>query len=266
MINAKFTFDKMRCIANIYMLAKQKNIKIGTLESKAGVSIGYLSRLNKADNTASPSIECLTTMAAELEISLDVLINAELAKLTSTEEYILNFLKRLLNDTETDKIIWLRETQQELEQLAAETDDHPLFGLVTKQEIIEDYMKSYDVLEYIPVEKGNMGTVINGDCFHVPIYGDAEVYITNIQFEDQSVNENDYDVFLVNGKERNALCSTRNVKSEISVEIVTLYQSIKNSMHRLHLNKNIRNIIEGYVENKPVPTTSVSLTDEEIPF
>jgi hypothetical protein len=47
---------------------------------------------------------------------------------------------------------------------------------------------------------------------------------------------------------------------------INSYQSIKNSMHRLHLNKNIRNIIEGYVENKPVPTTSVSLTDEEIPF
>ena len=116
----KQKFDKMRCIANIYGLSKQKNMKIGELESKAGVSAGYLSRLNKEDSTASPSIEFLAVIATELDISLDTLIGAELVKLTSTEEYILNFLKRLIVDTESDKLVWLRETKQELDELDAD--------------------------------------------------------------------------------------------------------------------------------------------------
>ena len=258
----KEKFDKMRCIANIYALAKQKNIKIGELESKAGVSPGYLSRLNKEDNTASPSIECLAAMATELNISLDILIGAELSKLTSTEEYRLNFLKRLIVDTEADILIWLRETSQELNELDADTDYHPLFISKTQYFQEEDHMRSYEALKYCPAVRGESSTVINGDCFHVPIYGIAEVYITNVRFENQNSNENDFEVFLVENRNVNAVCSTRNVKSEISTVITLLYQSVSNSMLRLHINQDIKFIIDGYVENKPVP----SIDDEEIPF
>lgn len=259
MKNSKF--DKMRCIANIYMLAKQKNIKIGELESTAGVSAGYLSRLNKEDNTASPSVECLAAMAAELDISLDVLISAELTKLTPTEEYILNFIKKLLHDTEEDKLVWVKETKQKLDELDVYNGYHPLFSQAVRYDTEDGTVRSYDIMEYNPVERSDISTIINGNCFHAPIYGYAEVYLTNIRFENQNNNENDFDIFLVNGRNVKAVCSTRTVKSELSSLITNLYLSVSNSMYRLHLDEDIKNIIDGYVDNKPF-----SPEKDDIPF
>ena len=52
-------FDKKRCIENIYTIAKEKNIKIGDLEEKAGVSKGYLSRINKEDSSSVPGVDLI---------------------------------------------------------------------------------------------------------------------------------------------------------------------------------------------------------------
>ena len=52
----KMEFDKRRCMSAIYAIAKEKGVKIGDLEKEANVSTGYLSKLNKEENTSSPSI------------------------------------------------------------------------------------------------------------------------------------------------------------------------------------------------------------------
>ena len=40
-------FDKIKLLQNIRFLALQKGVKIGELESEAGVSVGYISRMLK---------------------------------------------------------------------------------------------------------------------------------------------------------------------------------------------------------------------------
>ena len=66
-----FQFDKSKCLGNIYHLVKERGLKIGDLEDQAGVSIGYLSRLNKDDNKSTPGIEFLLAVAQVLNVSLD---------------------------------------------------------------------------------------------------------------------------------------------------------------------------------------------------
>ena len=68
------SFDKNRCLNNIYFLVKEKNLRIGDLEAGAGVSIGYISRLNKDDSKATPSIEFLVSIADKLDVTIDALI------------------------------------------------------------------------------------------------------------------------------------------------------------------------------------------------
>ena len=68
-------YEKSRCIANIYDVAKKKNIKIGDLEESCGVSRGYLSRVNKPDYIGSPSIEVLDAIAARLGVGLDYIVS-----------------------------------------------------------------------------------------------------------------------------------------------------------------------------------------------
>lgn len=53
-------FDKRLFISNIYQLAKERSVKIGDLEKKAGVSVGYLSRINKEDSNTVPTIDFVT--------------------------------------------------------------------------------------------------------------------------------------------------------------------------------------------------------------
>lgn len=70
----KMGFDKRRCMSAIYAIAKEKGVKIGDLEKETGVSTGYLSKLNKEENTSSPSIELLVAAAQLLGVTVDMLI------------------------------------------------------------------------------------------------------------------------------------------------------------------------------------------------
>ena len=85
-------FEKAVCIDNIYALAKDKGLKIGDMEEKAGASKGYLSRLNKEGNTAVPPIDFLNSIADQLGVSLDFLVNYKKDQLTEGEDFLLKFL------------------------------------------------------------------------------------------------------------------------------------------------------------------------------
>ena len=93
------SFDKNRCLNNIYFLVKEKNLKIGDLEAGAGVSIGYISRLNKDDSKATPSIEFLVSVADKLDVTIDALIQYDYTTPTASERYVMDFLDRLIQKT-----------------------------------------------------------------------------------------------------------------------------------------------------------------------
>ena len=94
----KMEFDKKRCMSAIYAIAKEKGVKIGDLEKEANVSTGYLSKLNKEENTSSPSIELLLAVARVLGVTIDMLIYSEYEGLSSNERYMLKFLDKLINE------------------------------------------------------------------------------------------------------------------------------------------------------------------------
>ena len=88
-------FDKKRCIDNIYVLAKEQGMKIGDLEEKAGVSKGYLSRINKEENTSIPGIDLLASIADQFHVGIDYLVDCQLDTLTTNERFVLQFIDRL---------------------------------------------------------------------------------------------------------------------------------------------------------------------------
>lgn len=64
--NAEVLFD------NIDFLIKSENRKIGEVESKAGVSAGYISRTSK-DGGSRPGIDFIMNIAKVLHVSIDTL-------------------------------------------------------------------------------------------------------------------------------------------------------------------------------------------------
>ena len=77
-------FDKKRCLSNVYFLTKQKGLRLGDVETGAGVSLGYFSRLNKVDSSNNPSIEVLVSVADNLGITLDALCGFDFSSATTT--------------------------------------------------------------------------------------------------------------------------------------------------------------------------------------
>ena len=106
----KMEFDKRRCMSAIYAIAKEKGVKIGDLEKEANVSTGYLSKLNKEENTSSPSIELLVAVARVLGVTIDMLVYSEYEGLSSNEKYMLKFLDRLIKKTLSGELQWEKET------------------------------------------------------------------------------------------------------------------------------------------------------------
>lgn len=96
--------QKNNLMSNIEYLCKVKKIKKADLESKAGVSKGYLSRFKNDDPNNLPSISFIESVASQLYVSIDALINCELRD-TSTL-YNIELLKKLIHDTENKKLEW----------------------------------------------------------------------------------------------------------------------------------------------------------------
>lgn len=100
------TFDRKICISNLYFLAKKRGVKVGELESACGASNGYLSRLKQEDNTTVPGIEFLALAAQKLNVSVDALIGFDYSVATPNEEYLQDFLDKVVTRTESDELVW----------------------------------------------------------------------------------------------------------------------------------------------------------------
>lgn len=106
-------FRKDYFISNFKRLTAMKKVKIGDIETEALLTPGYLSRLDKDGNVTDPNIEFVVTAADMLGVTVDELIRGDIAELTETEQFILNFLNKLIKDTREDSINWLTEKSQE---------------------------------------------------------------------------------------------------------------------------------------------------------
>lgn len=103
-------YDKKTCFENIRtLLKKNPDIKIGQIEKEAGLRLGYMARLSKEDNTAEPSLEFITTAAKMLGVSVDTLLFQNLSELTSTDDFLLKFLEKVIAETKNGKAEWVEK-------------------------------------------------------------------------------------------------------------------------------------------------------------
>lgn len=176
-------FDKFKCFRNITVLLEKQNVKIGQIEKAANVRLGYMSRLNKKDNTSEPSMEFIVTAAKMLHVSVDVLLSAELSELTPTEQYIISFMDKLKEETMADHLDWHRESEDYLNRLECDINgntQHTLFHFERFSEVGESEYP--EEVERVVFNSHSFGchTAIAGDCFHLYMKNGILVYIMNI--------------------------------------------------------------------------------------
>lgn len=258
----KMEFDKKRCMSAIYAIAKEKGVKIGDLEKEANVSTGYLSKLNKEENTSSPSIELLLAVARVLGVTIDMLIYSEYEGLSSNERYMLKFLDKLINDTLSGELQWEKETKKQL--LSVNCDymgneayaEHPLFE--ASETLVGDGQYRLDAYYYSRFfPEGD--TLIAGDGFHAVLSpADAELYIMKVDNEEANmeIGYDQFEVYLVNRGGVKPLGCSDFVCGEISRQIQNLYKVIVDADSNLGINDEVKGIIDLYMMDG----------DEELPF
>lgn len=255
-------FDKKRCMSAIYAIAKEKGVKIGELEKEAGVSTGYLSKLNKGENTSSPSIELLVAVARVLGVTIDMLIYSEYDGLSANEKYVLKFLDKLVDDTLSGELQWEKETKKQLLNVDCGYDGgeayaaHPLF----------------DVKE-VPIEEGRYRlepcycssffpdgeTKIAGDGFRAGLgFSRADIYIMKVDNEESNmeIGYDQFEIYLLKDGNIRPLCCNEFVCNEIARQIQNLYKVIVDADSNLGINDEVKGIIDLYMMDG----------DENLPF
>lgn len=256
------TVDPKVIIANIYYIAKKKGVRIGELEVSAGVSAGYLSRLNREDNTTIPSVEALCGIAKRLEVTVDYLVTADLGDLSKGEQYILSFLEKIAQDTIGEYLEWEKETPKMLREIPVryEQPDHPLFeSRVEGIDPVSGYPIETICYNSTFVENGEM--IINGDSFHAILpYADAALYIMNVTRQEKLVDKHyfELEVYLIqNGAQ--PICATYGYRKEIQESLRKVYEVIRDKFDHKGLKKEVKKVLDQYMKGAYV-------FDDDIPF
>lgn len=86
---------------------KERNLKIGEVEGGSNISTGYIARIkNDEDKGNKIPINILCSLANYFNLSLDTLCFIDLKSVTKNEALLLDFVIKLIDDTDEDRITW----------------------------------------------------------------------------------------------------------------------------------------------------------------
>lgn len=237
-------FDKTLLGKNIKFLATQKGIKVGDIETEAGVSAGYLSRLANEDNKNNfPIMDLIFLISNKLDVSVNTLLSVDLSNLTPNEILLSQFVDKLSKDTQSNKLIWELESKSKLEE-CKQQGNHPLF---------------------FPVNPGDFGTgfyyhstfdsdaVIAGDCYKV-IIGNKWLYLMCVSKEYDYING--YELYFISSNYQGypnieQICKAYS-ESDLYNQIVDLRNQAAESSRHVKLTDSVRNSINDYLTKNDI--------------
>lgn len=254
--NQHKNFNKTICFSNIRELLKDNSdVKIGQIEKEAGIRLGYMSRLEKGDNAAEPSVEFIVTAAKLLNVSVDTLISVDLANLTSTEKYLVSFIEKLKSDTIMEKINWNVETEFELDRQLVDCNGvstHPLLSLETFYRQTEcEYPEEVTDNVYVSKTFGP-NTSIHGDCFNLRLKNGSTFYLMNIAKDvhyknDKSAFVKEAVMYVPRGKTQ--VLATTQDEYPIGQLLEELYSTIKERMKHPQVNNDVMTAIDAFMKD-----------------
>lgn len=248
-------FDKKLCIENIYALAKEKGLKIGDIEEKAGVSKGYLSRINKEDSTSIPTIDLLASIADQLGVGIDFLVNFPRGVLSPNEEFVYQFIDKLMRGTVAGKLDWIVETSGLLDADTNAPVVNPLVH-VTKN-YSDDADVWYDTHTYTSGIYSDGSVSVIGNSYHAALPSSRiTVFLNSVQYyvpvegeRYSSVKQVDViEMYLVTDGVK-PLCSTFYVCDQLKKAINNLYTAVSSAPSRIGLEDGTKSWMKSFMSN-----------------
>lgn len=246
-----YEFDKDILFGNIAYLLKEREKKIGELESDAGVSPGYISRTSKEENTR-PGIDFIVKVAEVFEVSMDTLLRVKLYEISSTEKYILSFLEKLNQDTIQEELDWKREIPDSLNHQDDDILDKPIHPLFEYKEYFQENGSEYPdlVKRYVFMSREfGTNTWIEDDCFNLKINHGVTVYVMNLSkmtYKYGDKNNKGKEVWLYSGGTPEYLCGNSS-DNELGFLVDNLYSSIAEYSKHPKIDERFRKAIDSFM-------------------
>lgn len=268
-------FNKSACFANIRALLKTSDVKIGQIEREAGVRLGYMSRLEKPENTAEPSMEFILSAAKCLGVSIDFLIRAQLDEVTPTETYVLNFIKNIFDDTKADRMYWNREAAKKLNALHNDFEQqgqpHCLFTYAGSERTLDghQYIASYQS-RFFP----ESGVDITANAYNADLpRTSSKIYIVPCAIykdDDRTESDSCFEVYVVDKHEVTPICNTLFTCNAVAEALNDLYKQIQIASSHIQINDKAKRIIDAYMKKNESESANswMEIPDgiDELPF
>lgn len=273
-VQEDLVFNKERFVANIQKLAKDRGIKLSELEEFAKVSPGYLSRITNKSSRVMPSIYTALLIANKLGTTVDILLKADLTYSSPNDNYVQDFLNKLISDSQAFQMVWDIETEEAINNIISMRPDdvqHPLFRSYCD---MDNCLVAYDSL-FHPYES-DQKVEAKPPFYHTKINnGKYDLYLARIDYDDElGLDFFEYELYMVDGKGKvQPVChSMWNVSNEVGRLLYTLYSVAGETIKHVKITKTVRSAIDDFMkseitdyddsETEQTPAT----TDDELPF
>ncbi len=247
-------YDKKVCINNIRFLAKNQNIKLGSLEKSIGVSPGYFSKLEKEGNLANPTIDLIVKISEIFKVSVNSIIGPSLTDLNAKELIVLKFLSALIKDSEESKFLWIKDIEPHLSgsNFFDVLDDSPYAGILNKTSI---YTGDCWIKKSSCISKFRKGetSIVTGACCRCNFDANKTILIIPLSTYEEntfSFTHPRIEIYLLNPF-CSPLCATGEETSPAIVELIeVLYKKACESTKNIMLDSKLEKDIVSYLNNK----------------
>lgn len=240
-------YDKHLLFNNIRYLLRINNIKLGDIEKEAGVAPGYMSRLDKEFSSTEPSLEFVFTAAKLLNSSVDSILKIDLSKLSSNEEYILNFLNKLIKDTDNDVLSWNVEKYELLKSFSdSDSCYHPLFTIEKFEDVFFDNTAIINRMVFKSNSYGK-NTIIGGDGYNLELPGNCRLYVMKVK-NNTNNGPSAIEIWMYNEKNNTAKPLITTADINLSKVLISLYEKIELSVKRPTIDKDLKTVIDAFME------------------
>lgn len=231
------------CINNLLELYKTTNLKLGEFENRIGVSSGYFSRLLKNETTSGNiNVEALFNASEILGIPVDILGCDNLIELDETEKYMFDFLKKMLKNTNDDKIEWKYYKQEDIEK-----STH-LLSLFSSN--YNDFCREY-VYHF---ESGfwndkdyQVNLIDNLLAFEQE---DGLFVLSKVNVKSYEEEFDSFELYFKNFNENDAtkiLCSSSKHKQPLNHIFELIYSAVKINIQKIKISTDVKKIIDKFM-------------------
>lgn len=254
------TFEKSICISNIYYLVKEKGLKIGDIEEAAGVSPGYISRLNKEENKTVPGIEFLLSVSEALNVSLEGLLKCVYTTLSPDERKVVNFLTKLLSDSNSYKILWEKQPRNQLYAVDCDCDGyyatHPLMETNSNNEAYFSSKFHADSNSMIQ------------ECYEAWLNNSSKLFLIFVNYLNNEGEETSgFELYMQLQRRCIPICfAVKGKESPFWTLLVSLLSAAKNSSSHVHLDEDAKKVIDFYLDPTGMEEFERLLSEDEVPF